>query len=95
MQLKKKQILCSSKSSQSNNKFSNDKHLSRKSYQKHSRKGTKDYEALNLYSLINSKYILSARESSNRNLLYKINSILHGNLPSHLGYNTEFSLNLK
>lgn len=67
------------KNMQLSSKLTHDnKHNSRKSYQKHSRKGTKDYEPFNLHKFINLKFYASACESSNRNLLYSMNSIFYG-----------------
>lgn len=59
---KKKPGLPSSKNQQSNSKLSSDnKHSVRKSYQKHSRKGTKDYDAIDFQVLINHRLYSSAR----------------------------------
>ena len=50
----------------------------RKSYQKHSRRGTKDYEAFDPGRLINIKYLTSAKESADRSLGFAINSMILG-----------------
>lgn len=50
----------------------------RKSYQKHSRRGTKDYEAFDPGRLINIKYYTSAKESADRSLAFAINGMIVG-----------------
>jgi hypothetical protein len=68
MLIKKKTGVLQSKHHHSTSKLASDgKNTVRKSYQKHSRKGTKDYEPINLGSLINARLYASARELINRN----------------------------
>jgi hypothetical protein len=96
MLVKKKPALLPSKPHQSNSKLSSDNKQSvRKSYQKHSRKGTKDYEPIDLQSFINTRLNASAREVINHNLLSNINSIIYGKTAFDLGYPTTFCLQLK
>lgn len=85
---KKKQGLCSPKNQPSSIKPAKDSSSLRRNYQKHSRKGTKDYQPISKYALINHKFYASAQQSASQTLLYNINSILYG-------HNCSFSLQLK
>jgi hypothetical protein len=79
MSSKKKQIAFSPRTAIVTQKGITDtKHPIRKSYQKHSRRGTKDYEAFDPGRLLNIKYLTSAKESSERSLLFAMNSMIMG-----------------
>lgn len=85
---KKKQGPSSSKTQLSAAKSGREGNSLRRNFQKHSRKGTKDYEAPSLLSLINHKFYASAQQSANQAILFSVNSALSG-------YSCCFSLQLR
>ena len=81
MSLKKKQVLCSPRSNQTGSKIGSENRYSvRKSYQKHSKKGTKDYKPIKLQNFLNLKYYNSARQTSDRTLSFSINNVILGKI---------------
>lgn len=85
---KKKQGPCSSKAQLPAAKSGREGSFLRRNFQKHSRKGTKDYEAPIKHSLINHKFYASAQQSANQAILCSVNSALSG-------YSCCFSLQLR
>lgn len=85
---KKKQGLCFSKMQLPSARSPKESSSLRRNFQKHSRKGTKDYEPVSKQALINCKFHASAQQSANQTLLYSINSVLSG-------HSCSFSLQLR
>lgn len=85
---KKKQGLCASKNQLPAAKSGREGGSLRKNFQKHSRKGTKDYEPISKLALLNHKLYASAQQFANQALLWSINSVL-------CGYSCSFSLQLR